>query len=395
MSKILVPDLKPRKLSPSLLLLDPNNPRLHTHEDDRVPKDKYDDFERQKETYEKMCEGRFNIPELVQGIEVNGFIPVDHVFVRKYRATKRFLVLEGNRRVTAIKMILSNIRKARENGEEVNEDLENQLTEIKVMQIVDEGPEEEIRKKITYLLGVRHHGSLKKWSAFARAKNVYLKYLDLCEQTPDTFAWDEAQGEEIAHSLSITKADVEFSLRTYVAMSQLAAYEPVKKTSHGMQPKWFSLFRDSLGNKKLETYLPRDDRTFRLSDEAVRKYDLLCSFSEPSGTRSGGKAPIKTPQEWAKLGQLCEGKDATPAQREENMRQVEVDGIHPSVVLAKHKERVNPLTWPKWLESVNSIISDITMADDTESEAAKNVTTQLVSVLTELDSRDVNLAEEK
>ena len=125
-----MPKLEPTPVSPSLLLLDPNNPRLHTHQDDHVDEAEYHKFEVQRDTIEKMRDKKFNIDELVRGIEVNGFIPVDHIFVRKYLDTEYFLVLEGNRRVTAIKTILQKIRKARENGKDINETLRNSCLKL-------------------------------------------------------------------------------------------------------------------------------------------------------------------------------------------------------------------------------------------------------------------------
>lgn len=396
MSKSLVPDLTPLSISPSLLLLDPNNPRLHSHKDDRIPEDQYERSEVQKATSDKMLQKRFNVAELIEGIEINGFIPVDHIFVRKYRNSKYFLVLEGNRRVTAVKTIIARIEESREAGQDIDEALANQLSEITVKQINDSGPEDQIREQITYLLGVRHHGSLKKWSSFARAKDIYLKYLALANQTADSFQWDESAngtGEQIARSLSISKKDVELSIRTFVAMSQLANYAPIKKTKHGMLPKWFSLFHDSLNKKNLESYLPRDNQTFQLTEEAVEKYDSLCKFSEPSGKREN--AAITNPQEWGKLAQLLNGKDASEAQKQENLRLVEQDSMQPSVVQAKHKQKVNALTWLKWLENMLSITSDIDLSDDTDSIAAKDATSGILKVLDELNTRDTDPTESK
>ena len=106
----LVPRLKPIKVDPGKLLLDPNNPRFVTSHDDHVAYDRIADPAEIDRTARRMFPGgkddEFRIEELVNSILRNGWQSIDSIFVRRYMDTDYYVVLEGNRRVTAIREIL-------------------------------------------------------------------------------------------------------------------------------------------------------------------------------------------------------------------------------------------------------------------------------------------------
>ena len=96
-----------------------------------------------------------NVRQIIKSIEANGWQPVDSIFVRRFDED-RFIVLEGNRRVTAIKIILDP-----DTEPHPTDELKEQLREIEVMEIVDkidgrrkQKSQRELDRKISYLLGV-------------------------------------------------------------------------------------------------------------------------------------------------------------------------------------------------------------------------------------------------
>src|SRR5208337_4321087 len=96
----------------------------------------------------------YRIEELANSIRQNGWLPVDSIFVRKLAHHDSFyVVLEGNRRVAAIRMLMKD--------PDISTSLRKSLETVRVMEVLDSGSKAEVQKKITYLLGVRHHGSLK------------------------------------------------------------------------------------------------------------------------------------------------------------------------------------------------------------------------------------------
>ena len=102
----LVPKTRPIKVEISKLVPDPNNPRFTTSEDDQVTPTKTLDKAITGETFRRMCPNDgdpYRIEDLCRSIKENRWQPVDAMFVRKLAgAEDRYVVLAGNRRLTAI-----------------------------------------------------------------------------------------------------------------------------------------------------------------------------------------------------------------------------------------------------------------------------------------------------
>ena len=79
-------------------------------------------------------------------------------------------MLEGNRRITALRNLLEPKK-----SKGISEAVLEQIKEIEVSEIIDDCSEEELQRKITYMLGVRHHGSLKNGLSCLRARTISIK----------------------------------------------------------------------------------------------------------------------------------------------------------------------------------------------------------------------------
>lgn len=372
----LTPELRHIKVDPKYLILDPNNPRLITHDDDRHHDD--DARDRVVVTTQKMTDGRFKIDELVNSIKQNGWLPVDAIFVKKLEnENKYFLVLEGNRRVTALTKLLNE-----DSG--ISEILRSSISNIDVMEIIDDIPIDELNNKITYLLGVRHHGALKKWSPFAQAKNIYKRYLEVTNTSSEDFVWNEEIGSTVADALSISGDHVKDRLKVFRVMEQLSEHPEIKDSSGGMKDRYYSVCAEVVlsSNNLLNEYISKDESTFKLNDESLVRINKLCHFDQPNRN----SAPINNPHEWRKLSAILKDDDSN--KRSLMLKRVEEDKVQPSVVWAERASELQTLQWDKWLFKANSIIQRITMADDLSSDAAVNVTTRLFNVINELEQRD-------
>jgi hypothetical protein len=103
--------LTPAQVQLTDLLLDPNNPRfselgeaLHA-----IPEARFAEPRVQSNTFEKMKDPTFDVAELRDTIKTIGFLPMDRIVVRRWKGsspTEKFVVVEGNRRVTALKWLL-------------------------------------------------------------------------------------------------------------------------------------------------------------------------------------------------------------------------------------------------------------------------------------------------
>ena len=104
--------LSPVKVKLNDLLLDPNNPRFAElgEESSPVPESRFAELKVQQAAFEKMRNPQFAVSELRDTIRELGFLPMDRLVVRKWRDSAttepKYVVVEGNRRVTALKWLI-------------------------------------------------------------------------------------------------------------------------------------------------------------------------------------------------------------------------------------------------------------------------------------------------
>lgn len=375
----LAPKLKPIKVSPEKLILDPNNPRLISRDEDiRVESEALDLLD---QTINQMRQKDFKVDEIENSIKQNGWVPIDFIFVKKLDDQGRYLVLEGNRRVTAIR----NLR----NYKDTDQKLKESLNVIEVMEIIDDLPKDQLRKKIMYLLGVRHHGSLKPWTPFAQAHNIYLRYIEISKMNSEGFIWDKKVGQQIADALSVDLNDVLKRLKVYRVMEQIGNDEKIKESetngnNGGIKDRYYSVIAEAIVQPKkyLKDYIHQDQTNFLLDDKSLDRIINLCHFEHSK--RNG--SPINDPTEWRSLEKILADQDED--KRIEMLRKVEEDKAPPSIVWAERSVELQKLQWDKWLSKVNTVLSRVNLGDDLQSEEAKVVTQRLLNILHSLDEKD-------
>ncbi len=372
----LAPKLKKRTISSTVLLLDPNNPRLFSKRTERVPTRSIPDPGVQEETRLRLREreDRFRIGELFKSIRRNGYIPEagGYIFVRALPDSKYFLVLEGNRRVVAI-------RELRNEKAQLPEDVGRSIESFDVLEIVDDLPEEKIQEKISYLLGTCHHGSHKDWSPFARAKGIFERYVELSGQTHHDFRYEKRFGEEVAALLSIREKEVKERIMVYRAMDQLADDKRLaSKQDGGIIGSYYSLVEEAVvkPRKGVRKYISKDPDTFRLQDEAIDRMINLCNFDgthfryrvDDHGNKLRGEdnklvsPPMKNPSQWRHLNNILEDPDAN--KRIAMLKEVEEEYRLPEDVYARRRAEITRITWKRWLQQVKGVLSDVRMEDD-------------------------------
>ena len=387
----LLPKLKKISVDPRSLYLDPNNPRFITKESDRVKEDKFLDSYVIKNTTRKMYDEKkdvYNIKQIVDSIKANGWQPVDFIFVRCFEEG-RYVVLEGNRRVTAIHAILDD--------PDAPGEIKEQLQEIEVMEIVDkidgrrpQKSEQELRRKISYLLGVRHHGSLKQWSPFAQAASIYERYLAASGQSDSTFDWNKGVAEGIAEKLSMKAKDVEERIRVFRAMKQIGEYEPVKSSESktgedqgGLKDRYYSVCKEVLmtKSKKLGEFIHVQD-DFELDDQSLQRMVDLCHFDKKA--RKG--SPINNPQQWRFLSKILD--DENDAKREANVKRVVENKEQPESVWAEREAELLQPEWGKWLSEVARIFDNLTFKDVEVNDESTEVMKRVAFVLENLEDNN-------
>ncbi len=134
--------------SPDKLDFDASNPRFGGLMENRG----------QEEIQKALLEAPYFATELVDSLLKNGFIDYEPLVVK--RAGKRFIVVEGNRRLAAIREILAHPEKYEGKTED--------LKKIPMLVFPDK-PDEQQKSEMRVYLGVRHLLGFREWPALSKA----------------------------------------------------------------------------------------------------------------------------------------------------------------------------------------------------------------------------------
>jgi hypothetical protein len=228
-----LPDLLiPISLKLTDLLLDPNNPRFSElgEELNAVPEARFADERVQANTFDKMKNPMFDVAELRDTIKTIGFLPMDRIVVREWQgpasASKKFVTVEGNRRVAALKWLkdLHDIGK-----ETLDEQRLKNITELECLLLKTELAQ----SSATLILpGLRHVSGVKEWGAYQKAKAV------------DALRKSGMSPQEAAQSLGLSTRAANAAYRCYLALEQMRPdFYRTKKSSHHTRLGEAAVFR--------------------------------------------------------------------------------------------------------------------------------------------------------
>jgi len=383
----LAPKLKEIRVSPKALCLDPNNPRLFSTEAHQIPLNEVHLSGNQRTAENKMFteNDKYRIDDLKNSIIANGYVPelAGYIFVRKLPNTDQYLVLEGNRRLIAIRRISDNDTLGAEYRE-----LKESIQEIPVKEITDKISEPKLQEKISYLLGTLHQGSSQDWSPFAQAKGIFERYQIICDQSQHEFIYDEDCANKVASLLSINVKEVKERLCVYVTMLQLSEDEQIRQRRNGgIVSRYYSLIKDAVYHNKsgLKRHFPSDTYTFRLEPITIERLDRVCNFNGKPDRYYDDKTPpaANNPKQWNYLNKILEDSDEEKSKA--NLSLVEEHRQHPEDVWAKRHAEMVEMGWKNWLDQVHGLLDMISFTDTLASEAISALN-DLDDVLQELES---------
>lgn len=225
------------------LVLDPNNYRLFGEKESKFIDDtKAESF--QSRTLEKLDSQRLG--ELKDSIRNHGFLEMERIVVRvlvtpknslldEKDKSKKYLVVEGNRRTAALKGLEA----------EASVELKKKLEGLNVILI--EGSDAEIKIYSATLMGIRHVSGAKKWDGFQSAKLIN----DLYE--------DGKSFTEIGDILGITNREAGRRYRGFKAFQQMRSSSFKDK----VEPRHYGLLLEFLSRSKNGySWLEWNDATF-------------------------------------------------------------------------------------------------------------------------------------
>ncbi|MCB2300115.1 AAA family ATPase [Clostridium tagluense] len=247
---------KVSKISHNLknLYLDPNNYRFVDNSEYR----KIDDASVIKDSIQNrtkvFIEGKniSNIKDLVESFKANGFLDVDIIQVRDL-GSNNYLVLEGNRRVAALKHLQEQYEKDMDIGN---------LNPSIFKSIPFEIHANEDKSKHLIIMGLKHISGNKKWSAVNQSQLIYDYLLEF---------WGDKhlyyiKETNLCNSLGISKTMLRTSQRGY---HLVLAY---KQSEFGDQfiSDMYSLFVEIVKKPNIRTWLNWDDTNY-----IARNYENL------------------------------------------------------------------------------------------------------------------------
>jgi hypothetical protein len=262
-----LPDvLAPIALKLEDLLLDPNNPRFSElgEELNPVPEVRFADEKVQANTFEKMKNAIFDVSELRDTIKTIGFLPMDRIVVREWKGphdTKKYVVVEGNRRVAALRWL----KDLHDIGKETFDDqkLKN-ITEFEGLILKTElAP-----PAATLILpGLRHVSGVKEWGAYQKAKAVHA--LRKSGMSP----------QDAAQSLGLSTRAANAAYRCYLALEQMKADEEFGERA---EPRMYSYFEEIFKRPNVRNWLDWSDEEeqFTASDRVRELYSWMVPQSD-------------------------------------------------------------------------------------------------------------------
>lgn len=247
--------LEPQRTSLRNLLLDPNNPRFFQLEDWReIPANMYHFDHIQKAAFDRLERTLIGqIEELVDSIQSNGYIPAEVIIVKPYlNEEAKYIVIEGNRRLAAIRQIV-------QNAIDPEDELVRSLQELDILVYypTDDSQQDQINERI--LQGIRHIGGPKEWGAYQKA-NLIVQLYDELEQS-----WTD-----IGKRLGLNSRLVGRYYRAYKALRQMMAHQEFGQKA---KPTLFSLFDEALKSSSIRDWLRWQDSVWQFTD-----YQHLVSF---------------------------------------------------------------------------------------------------------------------
>ena len=296
--------LVPKTVSYLDLMLDPNNPRLSrnfstdTSIQDEDIEEVQDRLTNLFDSPELNHRDEFtDIRDLKHSMKQIGFVGIQNILVRKISGKRKYLVIEGNRRVASIKALIRDHDAALPGTPaRIGDDTLESLLNIKVMVIPTKGvSEKQIQNNISTALGLRHIGGHLEWEPLPKGRNIFLEYMKhIGNDTP--FKWEYKIGHRIADILAIDRGKVKISLCGYIC------YTEIGNADVGVKPHHYSLILSCISNKHLKNgFLDIDTDTFVFLGDTLDNLNKICEFSDRDN-RDGSENILRDPKSTNRLG---------------------------------------------------------------------------------------------
>jgi len=281
-------------VEPQELLLDPSNLRfiLKEKEFGRYSNSEIVSNHVQDNIYQKLINNKgFNVKGLVTRIKTNGWIPEGGFYIKKIPGTKKYLVLEGNRRACAIRYIL-------EHPEGVHPDVLKTIENIGAQQLIvlDKKFEPLIERVI---VSTRNTGGVLPFSPIHTAFNAYITYMEALKTQYGSkveFFYDQKEAKKVSDSYGYSGKTTKKLMGIYRVFDQL------QKERYSVNENHYTLISLAISNRTLkEDYFKYDSEiSLQMEEEGLVRFNSLCITPETGD----GDPPIHEPKQFPKFVQI-------------------------------------------------------------------------------------------
>lgn len=252
------------------LLLDPNNYRFHDDPDfAEAAENRFHEQGVQDRAYRRLRDS--GLPQLKNSILRNGFLSVERVVVREYsHASGKYLVVDGNRRVAALRWI----REDHEAGIEIPAQVMGAVSAIPCA-VLESSAEDPAFAEA--LMGVRHVSGIKEWGGYQRAKLVAVLR-----------DGRRLESSDIAERLGMTTQEVNRRYRAYKALQQMLEDENYGELA---EPSMYPIFHEAVSLPAVKDWLGWDESSAHFSniDTLEQFYELIVPHETEDGHSSDAK----------------------------------------------------------------------------------------------------------
>jgi hypothetical protein len=207
-----------------------------------------------------------SLTQLKNSILRNGLLPFEKLIVKAYpKSNGKYVVLEGNRRLAAIRWIVEDDLA----GVEVPKSVLKQIKNIPVF-LLKSDPSDPVFQEA--VLGVRHVSGIKEWGGYQRARLVV--------SLRDKFELDT---QDIAARLAMSPVEVNRRYRAFKSLEQMQEsedYGPYARSD------MYPLFHEAVSQPKIREWLGWNDDTAAFENEAELEgfYGLIAPGEDDEGS---------------------------------------------------------------------------------------------------------------
>lgn len=253
---------------PDQLLLDPKNPRLivDTQDDIEYTNTQLLSPDIQDDILSKINKNEHHVADLINNIKSAGFISgTSPIIVKNIPGTDKYIVVEGNRRITAIKHLLSI-------PHVLTPSCLQTITRLNVKEFIykknSEISEDEI---IDVILGKIHISGPVAWGAMEKAHYIFKTYIrELKAEGISEFKIDKITIAKVSEIYSFNETDIKKNLRIY------RIYDQVKQKKLKIGPDRFTLIEMAASWGKLTNDYFGLNHEYHFSEVGVEKFYNLC-----------------------------------------------------------------------------------------------------------------------